>query len=389
MPIYWIGVDEAGYGARLGPLVVSASSWQIDHPPWTAEQIREDAFLSIADQWSWQEQFRSQTKVTDQATGPTSSPATAPPLPSPLLVADSKKVYHSGQGLEALRQIVTSLLSAIEATELPGLKSTSRPTTNTKLDSIIQRPLAGGGDPWATACLTYDQHAKRVSSAHGDSATRPYWLEGFGHGDDLDSNTDSANDSLYSTDGPSQASTQWHTPRLRPQKLSSAILSEWDFNRGLTKYGNKANLLSATSMQLANHLLQQCPVDCDVVIDFDRHGGRKRYLPMLMEYFPADWLMVVAENPLESSYYWDCGNRRVYFRFSVDGERRYPVAVASLASKYGRELGMACVNTFWQQRVPKLRTSAGYPVDAARMLDELRTHFANLPVPINAIWREA
>jgi ribonuclease HIII len=30
--LYVIGMDEAGYGPHLGPLVISASVWQVDDP---------------------------------------------------------------------------------------------------------------------------------------------------------------------------------------------------------------------------------------------------------------------------------------------------------------------------------------------------------------------
>jgi hypothetical protein len=47
------------------------------------------------------------------------------------------------------------------------------------------------------------------------------------------------------------------------------------------------------------------------------------------------------------------------------------VALASLVSKAVRELWMDVFNGYWRARLPGLRRTAGYPVDAARFRREI------------------
>lgn len=374
----WIGVDEAGYGARLGPMVVSASWWQIDAPEWTEPSPSVSEFLKQIDQWSWREQFANPAVASTE-------------LPPPHLVADSKKVYHSGQGLEKLDRIVTSLLDAVDRfSNTPNGGETSSnaarhglidngPAENISVEHFAAA-TAENQAAWLVASRQYLRHARRVQSIAPTET--PYWLP---------QNNESSVSSLATDHSPAslQLASTWSSAKVRPCGLFSALVSEHEFNDGLVQHGNKANLLSATSVLLANQVLQRCPAGQTVVIDFDRHGGRKRYLPLLVEHFAADWPQVLGENAIESRYLWEPEGRRVIVRFTVDGERRYPVAAASLASKYARELGMNCVNAYWQRLIPELKASAGYPVDAVRMLADVESGIPSLPVPRDRVWRNA
>ena len=378
----WIGVDEAGYGARLGPLVVSASWWQLSEPEWTSTPSDAD-FLQRIDRWSWQAQFAASPK------------GTAAILP-PHAVADSKKVYHSGQGLEKLERIVTSLLDAIER-DSNARPLTSRPTGPERSQSPLGSTIPGDTDAgetdagetdgserdwaWAEASARYLAHAVRVQGKA--PTTSPYWATAPSEPTNRPSSAEPPESRQM------RLAESWDSPTVRPRGLFSALISEQEFNAGLLQHGNKANLLSATSLLLASQVLQQCPADQTIVIDFDRHGGRKRYLSMLVEHLGADWPQVLQETELESSYLWLHNGRRIFLRFTVDGERRYPVAAASLASKYARELGMNCVNAFWQRLLVDLKPSAGYPVDAVRFVAALEQHLTALPMSRECLWRNA
>lgn len=81
------GIDEAGYGPRLGPLIVAASGWTVSGEPRTFE--------------FWDRLDRVVSRQRD--------------VPGPdarLHVADSKQVYSSSQGLANLERSVLSLLAA-------------------------------------------------------------------------------------------------------------------------------------------------------------------------------------------------------------------------------------------------------------------------------------
>jgi ribonuclease HII len=49
----------------------------------------------------------------------------------------------------------------------------------------------------------------------------------------------------------------------------------------------------------------------------------------------------------------------------------FAVALASMVSKYIREIFMHHWNAYWQQQVPGLRPTAGYPGDALRFLQAI------------------
>ena len=57
------------------------------------------------------------------------------------------------------------------------------------------------------------------------------------------------------------------------------------------------------------------------------------------------------------------------------------VALASMISKYLRELLMAEFNAFWRRHMPELVPTAGYPVDAGRFFADIRPIRERLGVP--------
>jgi ribonuclease HII len=71
----------------------------------------------------------------------------------------------------------------------------------------------------------------------------------------------------------------------------------------------------------------------------------------------------------------------------ADGQHM-SVALASLIAKYLRERLMSQFNRFWTLRVPGLKPTAGYPVDARRFLDEIEPTRARLGIAIDDIWRK-
>ena len=58
-----------------------------------------------------------------------------------------------------------------------------------------------------------------------------------------------------------------------------------------------------------------------------------------------------------------------------------PVALASMAAKFVRELFMEALNDFFVSRRDGLRRTAGYTVDGRRFLEEVRPVLADLDLP--------
>ena len=80
--------------------------------------------------------------------------------------------------------------------------------------------------------------------------------------------------------------------------------------------------------------------------------------------------------------------RRIEFRFQPKGERHLPTALASMTAKYLRELAMRPFNRFWQEQVPGLRATAGYPVDSRRFFEEIRPAKERMQLADAVVWRE-
>jgi ribonuclease HII len=98
--------------------------------------------------------------------------------------------------------------------------------------------------------------------------------------------------------------------------------------------------------------------------------------------------VALEEGALRSSYRVLGLGREVRLTFQprADAEQ-FCVALASMVSKYVRELLMGELNAFWQGHVPGLRPTAGYPGDAARYFEAIRPAAQRLGIPEAAIWR--
>jgi hypothetical protein len=59
----------------------------------------------------------------------------------------------------------------------------------------------------------------------------------------------------------------------------------------------------------------------------------------------------------------------IHFRPEAE-DAHLPVALASMTAKLVRELAMARFNRYWCLRMPELKPTAGYTLDARRWLEE-------------------
>jgi hypothetical protein len=166
---------------------------------------------------------------------------------------------------------------------------------------------------------------------------------------------------------------------------SAAVFPE-RFNQCTDQFGNKGEALSKLTLGLVEQLLELCPGE-SVLIVCDKHGGRNHYGRLLQEQFPDPLVEVRRESPAESVYCWGPPHRRIEIRFRMGGEEFLPAALASMASKYLRELAMRAFNDFWCTRVPQLQPTAGYPVDAVRFKAAIRETQAELGIDDRILWR--
>jgi ribonuclease HII len=120
----------------------------------------------------------------------------------------------------------------------------------------------------------------------------------------------------------------------------------------------------------------------------DKHGGRNTYAAVLQDAVPEGFVIAHQESSARSVYSVTGLRRAVRWTFQprADAEH-FSVALASMVSKYVREVLMGEFNRFWQGRVPGLKPTAGYPNDAKRYYDAIRPAAERLGIPEAALWR--
>ena len=166
--------------------------------------------------------------------------------------------------------------------------------------------------------------------------------------------------------------------------MACRILHPAEFNALLGEGLNKSDILSQVTLELAA-ALRAASADEPAIIWCDRHGGRKHYGGLVSRHFEAPLVRAIEETATRSAYLVASPACRV--EFCVGGESRVPVALASMTAKYVRELAMQSFNAFWSARMPGLRPTAGYPVDAGRWRNDAAAAIRSLGIGADLVWR--
>ncbi|HTU24460.1 MAG TPA: hypothetical protein VMF30_03615 [Pirellulales bacterium] len=265
----------------------------------------------------------------------------------PLLVADSKAIYSRARGLGLLERGVLAMMSLVG--EVP----------------CDWRAAWQSLDSDAADHLDHLPWHREYDSALPHSADRDDVLAAAGR----------------LREGMAAAGVELLSVR------STAVFPE-SFNAGAKRWGNKAEALSNWTLGLVADALESCR-GADVHVVCDKHGGRNQYGRLLQQQFPDYLIEVREEGTAASIYRWGPPERRVEIRFCAGGEAYLPVALASMVSKYLRELAMHAFNDFWCRQVPNLRPTAGYPGDARRFKREISKVQRQLAIKDRVLWRRS
>jgi hypothetical protein len=334
-----IGTDEAGYGPNLGPLVVAATAWRVDAPAADAEAVLSGAMQEV------------------DALPATGGGGRATPL-----WADSKQIYRGGDGFDRLERGVAIGL---------WLSAGTLPDTWTALAERVG-PISPRGscqddvrdDEWhKLATLSLPREAAAVECCDLGQAVRGLLDR---HGVVL-------------------------------ERVSCRGIYPVEFNAFLEGGLNKSDILSAATLDLAAALRATAPEE-HAIIWCDRHGGRKRYGGLVGRHFDVPLVQPLEETPTRSAYLVPAGvppagdippTNPCRIEFCVGGESRAPVALASMAAKYVRELAMHAFNTFWCSRMPGLAPTAGYPTDALRWRRDAAAAIEQVGLAEDHLWRRS
>ena len=315
------GIDEAGYGPLLGPLVVGCCAFEVDDDDRAADLRGPLPCL-----WKRLRKHVSRNRLRSKRK---------------IHVNDSKAVYNPSLGVRELERAVLALV---------GTWNAGCADLNAFLGCVASHVLEDVGQ--------YDWYAPAPSGEAFPLACDATAVKLFANALRLEM---------------ARTST-------RVVHLGARVVLERQFNRMLQDTRNKGSTLFSISAMHIDHLLRRF-ADKGLIIFCDRQGGREHYGELLRQMF-ADWSLEVTSELEGRAEYWlsrgggggggGSGGQRVRLIFCEKAEGLcMSVAVASMLSKYLRELLMHRFNAYWRQHLPDLAPTAGYYTDGERFLRDI------------------
>lgn len=296
------GIDEAGYGPLLGPMVVTITAFDVPE---------EKAKCSLWDLLN--DAISNDLKGKGQR----------------LTVRDSKRLYNAQKGLKPLENAVLSFLWSKD------LKTTSFYQLLKNLS--CHHPGTIAGYPWYAGKDYPLPLATSVSAVLNYADVLKYALDKQG---------------------------------VKFCYASTCVVTVQEFNEQVRVTGNKSVVLFNTCAALISRLWNNFKDNISLIVD--KQGGRNNYAELLKGCLPKVDVKILKEGAKVSTYEVVDGQRKMEISFMEKGEDTcMAVALASIFSKYVRELFMHLENQYWLHLVPNLKPTAGYYTDALRFLSQI------------------
>lgn len=316
-PGRFIGIDEAGYGPNLGPLVIASTTWETPGSPSECNFV--EMLKEIVD-----------VKSTCRKTK--------------LHIADSKLVNKGKFGFESLE---TSALALLQAAGIQG--------------------------------STFQQLRQKVCGFNktlNDPFNKVPWFAG-------DIQLPFAADTVLIHTLSETLKQSFEQNNLGCLRIQAEVVPAIKFNSLLDQHGSKGILLTTLAFRLLNKSWEERSSMPTLFVG-DKHGGRNHYGEYLASIASRDSIETIEEGQTASRY----RIASTEFRFQTKGEEHLPVAAASIIAKYIRELAMIQFNRYWQQFCPEVKPTKGYPVDAKRFWQEIKTAQQEQSVSDEQLWRK-
>lgn len=320
-----IGIDEAGLGPTLGPLVVAGTAFRVpgdDGAPFAAHLGH---LLAEA--------------------------VAAPGRPSKgrIVVGDSKAVFGAAHDPATLELPVLAFAAAASPTgAVPR-------DLDELLAAVAARPDERAAIPWyAGSAPTLPAFAEPSAVAAAAARLR---------------------DVLAAS-------------RVEFLGFAADVIPESRLNDDLARTPNKADVLFARSADVLDRLASRRREGEGLGAALDRLGGRRFYLPPLLARWPERFAWAIEETPESSRYRVALPGAEAEFRWLVGGDAAHlEIGLASMLAKYLRESFMHAFNAWFARICPDVAPTAGYAVDAKRWLDATRAARCAAGVPDEAIVR--